>query len=60
MMPMKLYEVELLRTSYVTYVVEALDENCAVDEAWKLLERDGRADNGDADWSLESVERYEP
>ena len=58
-MPMKLYEVELLRTSYVTYVVEALDENCAVDEAWKLLEKDGN-DKGYADWSLESVERYEP
>jgi hypothetical protein len=41
-MPMKLYEVELLRTSFVTYVVEALDENHAEDEAWKLLEKDGR------------------
>jgi len=59
-MPMKLYEVELFRTSYVTYVVEALDENCAVDEAWKLLERDGGADNRDSNWSLESVEPYEP
>ena len=58
-MPMKLYEVELLRTSYVTYVVEALDENHAEDEAWKLLEKDGN-DKGYADWSLESVERYEP
>ena len=59
-MPMKLYEVELKRVSFVTYVVEALDENHAEDEAWKLLERDGEADNRDADWSLESVERYEP
>jgi hypothetical protein len=59
-MPMKLYEVELSRISYVTYVVEALDEGQAEDEAWKLLERDGGADNRDADWSLESVERYEP
>jgi hypothetical protein len=54
-MPMKLYEVELLRTSYVTYVVEALDENHAEDEAWKLLEKDGRADNGDAGWELSNV-----
>ena len=60
MMPMKLYEVELKRISFVTYVVEALDETHAEEEAWKLLERDGRADTGYADWSLESVERYEP
>ena len=40
-MPMKLYEVELKRVSYVTYVVEALDEGDAEDEAWKLLEKDG-------------------
>jgi len=60
MMPMKLYEVELSRISYVTYVVEALDETHAEEEAWKLLERDGGADNRDADWSLESVEPYEP
>jgi hypothetical protein len=59
MMPMKMYEVELLRTSYVTYVVEALDENHAEDEAWKLLEKDGRADNGDAGWELSNVWRYE-
>jgi hypothetical protein len=59
-MPMKLYEVELVRISYVTYVVEALDEGQAEDEAWKLLERDGRADNGDANWDVNYVERYEP
>jgi hypothetical protein len=60
MMPMKLYEVELKRSSYVTYVVEALDESHAEEEAWKLLERDGRADNGDAYWDVQFVERYEP
>jgi hypothetical protein len=54
-MPMKLYEVELKRASYVTYVVEALDENHAEDEAWKLLEKDGRADNGDAGWELSNT-----
>jgi hypothetical protein len=59
-MPMKLYEVEFLRTAYVTYVVEALDEGHAEDEAWKLLERDGGADNRDANWDVSSVERYEP
>jgi hypothetical protein len=60
MMPMKLYEVELKRISFVTYVVEALDESHAEDEAWKLMERDGRADNGDANWDVSYVERYEP
>lgn len=53
-MPMKIYEVELRRTSYVTYMVQALDENHAEDEAWRLLERDG-GDNGDADWEVEYV-----
>ena len=56
---MKTYEVELKRTSYVTYIVEALDETHAEDEAWKLLERDGEADTGDADWEVESVGRAE-
>jgi len=59
-MPMKLYEVELKRVSFVTYTVEALDENHAEEEAWKLLERDGGADNGDADWEVSSVSNYEP
>ena len=51
-MPMKIYEVELRRTSYVTYTVQALDENQAEDEAWRLLEGDYGADNGDADWEV--------
>ena len=57
-MPMKNYEVELKRISYVTYTVQALDENHAEDEAWKLLERDGR-DNNDAHWEVEYVAEYE-
>jgi hypothetical protein len=60
MMPMKLYEVEFVRTAYVTYVVEALDESHAEDEALKLLERDGRADNGDANWDVSYIEEYTP
>jgi len=59
MMPMNIYEVELKRTSYVTYTVQALDENHAEDEAWKLLEKDGKSDTGDADWEVESVGRAE-
>ena len=58
MMPMKTYEVELKRISYVTYTVQALDENHAEDEAWKLLERDGR-DTNYATWEVEYVAEYE-
>ena len=58
-MPMKLYEVELKRISFVTYVVEALDENHAEDEAWKLLEKDGN-DKGYAEWRVSYVDYYEP
>jgi hypothetical protein len=57
-MPMKTYEVELKRVSYVTYIVQALDENHAEDEAWKLLEKDGN-DKGYADWEVEYVSEYE-
>ena len=57
-MPMKTYEVELKRISYVTYIVQALDENHAEDEAWKLLARDGR-DTNDATWEVEYVAEYE-
>ena len=59
MMPMKMYEVEFVRTAYVTYVVEALDENHAEEEAWKLLEKDGN-DKGDANWDVSFIEPYEP
>jgi hypothetical protein len=57
-MPMKTYEVELKRVSFVTYVVEALDENHAEDEAWKELKKDGN-DKGYADWEVEYVAEYE-
>ena len=58
-MPFKIYEVELKRTSYVTYVVEALDENAAEEVAWDLLQKDGTSDKGDAEWELSNVWRYE-
>jgi len=57
-MPKKLYTVELVRTSFVTYTVEAQDSGDAEDEAWKLLARDG-ADNGDAEWDINYVGEYE-
>jgi hypothetical protein len=58
-MPMKTYEVELKRVSYVTYIVQALDETDAECEAWNLVEqRDGR-DTNDATWEVEYVSEYE-
>jgi hypothetical protein len=59
MMPMKLYEVELLRTSYRTYRVEALDENQAVDEAWELLKKDVPQSELEM-WDFNSTDPYEP
>lgn len=53
-MPFRIYEVELKRTSYVTYVVEALDENAAEEVAWDLLKKDGN-DKGEAEWELNNV-----
>lgn len=53
-MPFKIYEVELKRTSYVTYTVEALDENAAEEVAWDLLKKDGK-DNNDAHWEVNFV-----
>ena len=58
-MPMKLYEVELLRTSYRTYRVEALDENQAVDEAWELLKKDVPPKELQM-WNTNSIDPYEP
>jgi hypothetical protein len=52
---MKTYEIELKRTSYVTYEIEAPDEDSAENEAWRLLEKDGN-DKGYADWEVESIE----
>ena len=60
MMPFRLYEVELKRTSYVTYVVEALDESAAEEVALDLLSKDGSADNSEAEWDVNNVWRYEP
>ena len=58
-MPMKLYEVEFKRTSYVTHIVEALDEDAAEEVAWDLLKKDGN-DKGEAEWELNNVWSYEP
>jgi hypothetical protein len=57
-MPMKLYEVELQRTSR-TYRVEALDEGHAEEEAWKLLEKDVPQSELEM-WDFNSTDPYEP
>ena len=54
MMPFKIYEVELKRTSYVTYNVQALDEDAAEEVAWDLLKKDGK-DNNDAHWEVNAI-----
>ena len=52
---MKTYTVELKRTSWVTYTVEADDIEGAEDAAWLAMERDG-SDGSHASWEVESVE----
>lgn len=51
---MKTYEVELRRTSYITFTVEAEDNDDALDKAWK--ECNDRPDSDDATWDVESIE----
>ena len=53
---MKTYEVILRRISYVTYSIEANSVDDAEALAWDELVVDHEADNGDADWSVESIE----
>ena len=52
---MKTYEIELKRTSYVIYEIEAPDEDSAENEAWERLEQGGKAD-GYGNWEVESIE----
>jgi len=51
---MKTYEVELRRTSYITFTVEAEDNDDALDKAW--AECGDRPDSDDAVWDVESIE----
>ncbi len=51
---MKTYEVELRRTSYITFTVEAENEDDALDKAW--AECGDRTDSDDAVWDVESIE----
>lgn len=51
---MNSFIVELKRTSYVSYTVEANDAGEAEDKAWALLEADD-ADTSDATWDVEQI-----
>lgn len=51
---MRSFVVELKRTSYISYVVEATDAGEAEDKAWALLEVED-ADTSDATWDVEQV-----
>ena len=56
---MKTFEVEFRRTSYITYTIEAADPLQAQYLAFEALEKEG-ADDGYADWTVESVEEMQP
>lgn len=54
---MRLYEVEMCRTSYVTVTVEAESQEEAKDKAWEEVTSDGSwGTNLHAKWGIESVE----
>lgn len=54
----KSYSVEFKRTSYVTFQIEAEDEDQAEDKAWNEL-RNGDYNHDDADWETNSIEVQE-
>ena len=51
---MKTYEVEFLRTSYVTLIVEADSEHEAGAKAWEAVSQD--PDSHNINWEIESIE----
>ena len=54
---MKRFEVEFVRTSYITVVVEADSPDDAQEKAWHELEDTyEHHDLDDADWGVESIE----
>jgi len=55
---MKTYEVELRRTSYITFTVEAENEDDALDKVW--AECDDRPDSDDAVWDVNLIEEVKP
>lgn len=57
---MKTFEVELRRTSFITYTVKANTQEEAEAKAWEELENDPDWAGGDADWDVESIEEVNP
>lgn len=53
---MKKFEVELKRTSYIVYTVEANTKEEAEDKAWELLRTDADYDDSLASWDVEFIE----
>ena len=53
---MKTYLVTLKRESYITYIVEAADQEEAEGKAWEELSTDDYHKKEDASWDLESIE----
>ena len=51
---MKMYEVELRRTSFITVTVEAENAEEAAGKAWDEI--NNRPDSDDASWDVESIE----
>jgi hypothetical protein len=56
---MKMFEVELKRTSYVTIRVDAENAEQAEMLAWEELASDGSYGEGYANWDIESIEARE-
>jgi hypothetical protein len=53
---MKTFEVELRRTSFVLYTVEAETIEEAEDKAWNMLQSDDEHNHDWASWEVESIE----
>jgi hypothetical protein len=53
---MKTYLVTLKRESYITYTVEAADQEEAEGKAWEELSTDDYHRKEEAYWDLESIE----
>ena len=52
---MRVYEVEMRRTSYIIVTVEAEDADDAETKAWEEIEK-GRSDIYDAQWEVENID----
>lgn len=53
---MKTYQVTLKRESYITYIVEAADQEEAEGKAWEELSNDDYHKKEEAYWDLDFIE----